>query len=110
MSRYRVHLNSAPGMWATYEGHVDIVVPLATGADPGTEGEVHQCRACGLDWQGWPDDGNCPYCHSGETWALDGQDLEQAIFRRAVRELARTSFPDRPSLDSWRLVAIEDQP
>lgn len=38
----------------------------------------------------------------------DGE-LRQALFRRAVQLLAATSFRDRPSLDSWRLEAIEEQ-
>lgn len=68
---YRVHLLSAPGHWAQYEGYVDV-----------------RCR---LDPE------------SDET-------EERQVFRVAVRELARTAFPDRPSLDSWRLIAIEDRP
>lgn len=60
LKKYRCHLRSAPGMWATYDGHVDVYAP--------DEGEV---------------------------------------FSRAVRELARTSFPDRPSLLSWVLERIE---
>jgi hypothetical protein len=32
---------------------------------------------------------------------------EGEVFERAVRELARTSFADRPSLSSWRLERIE---
>lgn len=57
---YRCHLRSAPGMWAQYEGHVDV-------------------------------------------WAND----ESEVFERAVRQLARSSFPDRPNLSSWRLERIE---
>ncbi len=60
ISRFRVHLHSAPGMWTFYEGHVDI---WAKGA--------------------------------GEAFA------------EAVRELERTSFKDRRSLDSWRLERVE---
>lgn len=58
--RYRCHLRSAPGMWAQYDGHVDV-------------------------------------------WAPE----ESEAFDRAVRELARTSFPDRASLSSWRLERVE---
>lgn len=58
--KYRCHLRSAPGMWATYDGHVDVYAP--------------------------------------------GED---EVFSRAVRELARTSFPDRPSLSSWVLEGVE---
>lgn len=32
---------------------------------------------------------------------------QSEAFRAAVRKLARTSFPDRPGLDSWRLERIE---
>jgi hypothetical protein len=32
---------------------------------------------------------------------------ERDIFTRVVHKLARTSFPDRPSLSSWRLERIE---
>ncbi|KWF77609.1 hypothetical protein WL93_26730 [Burkholderia diffusa] len=59
-NKYRCHMRSAPGMWAQYDGYVDV------------------------------------YAAS-----------EDDVFPRAVRELARTSFPDRPSLDSWRLDRIE---
>lgn len=105
--RFRVYLRSAPGPWATYDGHVDVVVPLATGAEPGTEREAHECNACGLDWAGHTDTGCCPYCHSGETSELWGTDLEHALKRRAVRHLATTSFPDRPSVASWLLERAE---
>ncbi|QBY56120.1 hypothetical protein [Cupriavidus oxalaticus] len=57
---YRCHLRSVPGMWATYDGHVDVWAPS-----------------------------------------------EDEVFQRAVRQLARTSFPDRPSMSSWRLDRIE---
>lgn len=58
--RFRCWLRSAPGMWAQYDGSVDVV-------------------ACD----------------------------EADVFGLAVRQLARTSFPDRPSLSSWRLERIE---
>ncbi len=58
--RVRVWLRSAPGMWAQYDGHVDVTVRTFDNA-----------------------------------------------FREAVRKLARTSFPDRPALDSWRFVRLE---
>lgn len=32
---------------------------------------------------------------------------EDQVFAEAVRVLARTSFPDRPSLSSWKLDRIE---
>lgn len=32
---------------------------------------------------------------------------EDEVFQRAVRTLARTSFPDRPSLSSWKCEGIE---
>jgi len=32
---------------------------------------------------------------------------EDDVFTRAVQQLARTSFPDRPSMSSWRLERIE---
>ena len=38
-----------------------------------------------------------------DVWASD----ESEVFERAVRQLARTSFPDRPSLSSWALERIE---
>jgi hypothetical protein len=57
--QYRCHMRSAPGMWAQYDGHVDVWSPA-----------------------------------------------EAEVFERAVRELARSSFPDRPSLSSWRLESI----
>ena len=38
-----------------------------------------------------------------DVWAPD----ESHVFERAVRELARTSFSDRPSLSSWLLDRIE---
>lgn len=60
---YRVYLKSAPGMWAQYDGHVDV---------------------------------------NGSGDADD-----QELFQKAVGKLARTSFPDRPSLSSWRLEKIE---
>lgn len=107
MSRHRVHMHSAAGPWATYSGHVDVVLPLATGAEHGTDSEVYECNACGLDWSGRTDDSCCPYCHSGEISELWGDDIEHRLFRRAVRELARTSFPDRPSLTSWVLERTE---
>lgn len=105
--RFFVYLRSAPGMWERYEGRVQVVLPLATGATPGTEGELYECNACRCSWSGYTDDGCCPYCHSGETSELDGGDLEHHLKRLAVRELARTSFPDRPSLESWRVIATE---
>lgn len=58
--QFRCYLHSAPGMWATYEGHVDV-------------------------------------------WAPN----ESEVFERAVKQLARTSFRDRPSVTSWRLDRIE---
>jgi hypothetical protein len=57
---YRCHMRSAPGMWTTYDGYVDVRSPD-----------------------------------------------ESEVFERAVRQLARTSFRDRPSMDSWRLERIE---
>jgi hypothetical protein len=108
--KFRVHLRSAPGMWATYEGYVDVEMPLATGAEDCTEGENYECNACRLDWSGRTDDSSCPYCHSAETSELFGDDLSHALMRRGVRELARTSFPDRASLDSWRLIGTELMP
>lgn len=57
---YRCHMRSAPGMWAQYDGHVDVCAPS-----------------------------------------------EDEVFERAVRQLAQTSFPDRPTLSSWRLERIE---
>lgn len=38
-----------------------------------------------------------------DVWAPD----ESEVFERAVRELARSSFSDRPSVQSWRLDRIE---
>jgi hypothetical protein len=35
------------------------------------------------------------------------EDADEA-FPRAVRELTRTSFPDRPSLDSWVLKSVAE--
>ncbi|MEX3950582.1 hypothetical protein AB4Y45_25580 [Paraburkholderia sp. EG287A] len=61
--RWRVWLHSAPGMWATYDGFVDIHAPRNS--------------------------------------------TRQELFVAAVRELARTSFSDRPTLDSWRLDSLE---
>jgi hypothetical protein len=61
---FRCHLASAPGHWATYEGHVDVIAPSDATASE--------------------------------------------LFELAVRRLSRTSFRDRPSLSSWRLVAIDD--
>jgi hypothetical protein len=61
--RFRCWLRSAPGMWAQYDGSVDV-------------------------------------------WARDVGD----VFARAVQQLAHTSFPDRPSLSSWRLERIECLP
>ena len=58
--KFRCHLSSAPGMWAQYDGHVDV-------------------------------------------WAPN----EAEVFGRAVRELARTSFSDRPGMGCWRLDRIE---
>jgi len=55
---YRVHMRSVPGMYAQYDGHVDV-------------------------------------------WS-DGDDL----FLDAVRELRRTSFPDRHA-DMWRMTGSE---
>ena len=37
----------------------------------------------------------------------DVDDLDGEVFVRAVRELARTSFPDRPSPSSWRMERYE---
>lgn len=34
----------------------------------------------------------------------------EEAFAAAVRRLARSSFPDRPSLDSWRLERVEYRP
>lgn len=59
----RCYLRSAPGMWAYYDGYVDVFAPES--------------------------------------------ESEDQVFARAVRQLARTSFPDRPSLDSWLLQRIE---
>jgi hypothetical protein len=56
----RVWLRSAPGMWARYDGYVDVFI----------------------------------------------NSIEEA-FKAAVRQLARTSFPDRPSMSSWELDRIE---
>ena len=55
--RFRVELRSAPGMWAQYNGHVDVLAA----------------------------------------------DIDSA-FEEAVKKLARTSFPDRPGLSSWRFM------
>ena len=52
--RFRVEMRSRPGMWAQYNGHVDVLAP----------------------------------------------DIDSA-FEHAVKKLARTSFPDRPSPSSW---------
>lgn len=57
--RFRVQMHSAPGMWARYDGHVDVLVA----------------------------------------------DIDSA-FAEAVKKLARTSFPDRASLSSWRLDGV----
>lgn len=54
LHKFRVYVRSAPGMWETYSGHVDV-------------------------------------------WAADQQDA----FERSVRELGRTSFPDRRHCDAW---------
>lgn len=54
---YRVELCSTSGMYAQYDGHVDVFSPSAE---------------------------------------------QDELFTRAVRELARTSFPDRTSKDFWR--------
>lgn len=54
---YRVELCSTGGMYAQYDGHVDVFSPSAE---------------------------------------------QDELFTRAVRELARTSFPDRTSKDFWR--------
>ncbi len=32
---------------------------------------------------------------------------DNVIFMRAVQELARTSFPDRPGLSGWRFERVE---
>lgn len=61
--QYLCYISSVPGMWAQYEGCVEVYAP--------------------------DDEG------------------ERDIFTRAVHKLARTSFPDRPSLSSWRLERIE---
>ena len=61
--KFRCHLRSAPGMWACYEGHVDVFSPS-----------------------------------------------EAEVFRRAVHQLAHSSFPDRPSMESWLLDRIERLP
>jgi hypothetical protein len=37
----------------------------------------------------------------------DVADLSGEVFVRAVRTLARTSFPDRPSTSSWRMERFE---
>lgn len=58
-NQYRVYVRSKPGMYAQYDGYVDV-------------------------------------------WVREDQD----IFDQAVRELRRTSFPDR-SRDMWRLDRIE---
>lgn len=63
---FRCFIRSAPGMWASYSGHVDVCAP------------------------------------ESET--------EHEKFARAVRKLAQTSFPDRPSMDSWILENIEPRP
>lgn len=61
--QYLCYLSSVPGMWASYDGYVEVHAPSDAGND--------------------------------------------AVFEMAVRTLARTSFPDRPSLSSWRLDRIE---
>jgi hypothetical protein len=38
-----------------------------------------------------------------DTWASD----EDEAFERAVRQLARSSFRDRPRTSDWQLVRIE---
>jgi len=38
-----------------------------------------------------------------DVYAQDGEDA----FREAVRKLARTSFPDRPSMSSWIFESAE---
>ena len=58
--KYRCWLRSAPGMWAQYDGYVDVFSPD-----------------------------------------------EDDVFRRAVRDLARGAFKDRPGTSSWRLERIE---
>lgn len=32
---------------------------------------------------------------------------DQEVFEKAVKTLAKTSFPDRPSLSSWKLDRVE---
>lgn len=59
--RYRVQLESVPGMYAQYDGHVDVW----------------------CDTDDWDD-----------------------LFAAAVRELRRTSFPDRGA-GAWRMVGFE---
>jgi hypothetical protein len=61
--QYLCYISCVPGMWAQYEGCVEVYAPEDEG--------------------------------------------ERDIFTRAVHKLARTSFPDRPSLSSWRLERIE---
>ena len=62
--QYLCYISSVPGMWAQYEGCVEVYAPEDEG--------------------------------------------ERDIFTRAVHKLARTSFPDRPNLSSWRLECIEN--
>lgn len=59
-SLFKVTLRSAPGMWAQYEGDVQVF-----------------------------------------------SENEDTAFADAVRKLARSSFPDRPSLTSWICQHIE---
>ncbi|CAA9890779.1 conserved hypothetical protein [Candidatus Methylobacter favarea] len=61
--QYLCYIRSASGMWAAYDGYVEVHAP-----DNATDDE---------------------------------------IFRKAVQTLARTSFPDRPSLSSWVLDRVE---
>lgn len=44
-------------------------------------------------------------CYDGHV-DVYAEDADQA-FPRAVRKLGRTSFPDRPSMSSWRLERVE---
>jgi len=58
--KFRCHVHSAPGMWAFYEGHVDVYAQQ-----------------------------------------------EEDVFPRAVKELGRTAFRDRPHESDWKLDKIE---
>ncbi|MEI6385682.1 MAG: hypothetical protein WCQ50_03540 [Spirochaetota bacterium] len=61
--QYLCYISSVAGMWAPYEGYVEVYAPEDAKRDD--------------------------------------------IFSRVVRHLSQTSFPDRPSLSSWRLERIE---